>query len=328
MTEMWQQKGVWEAYQADFEERFSNKAHVVRPSVLPLEEYADVYVGQQAKTYLEKYNRDQPWFCWVSFGGPHEPWDTPEPYASQYRPENMPDPVSAPNHVGARPRGLLDQRLENGQVDFQPGEEKRLRANYAGNISLIDDQIGEILDVLETRGDLDNTFIVLVSDHGEMNGDYGFIYKEHLLNGSVRVPLLVRTPKRMGSHLQGTVCDSPVEWMDVGPTMVEWAGGELSHQQFGKSLCPTLADPAKEHRSEAISEYGGEVMVLNRQWKAVLNRQGQVYLLFDVAEDPNEVNNLAGQPEFGDVERTLRLRILERPMTAQVTSGMGVQAKE
>lgn len=79
MTAMWEENGLWEAYRVDFKERFDNKPHVVRPSVLPLELYYDVYVGQCAKRYLEEYDRKEPWFCWVSFGGPHEPWDTPEP---------------------------------------------------------------------------------------------------------------------------------------------------------------------------------------------------------------------------------------------------------
>ena len=70
MTAMWEEKGLLEAYRADFKERFDNKPHVVRPSVLPLEDYYDVYVGQCAKRYLEEYDRREPWFCWVSFGGP------------------------------------------------------------------------------------------------------------------------------------------------------------------------------------------------------------------------------------------------------------------
>ena len=326
MTQMWQEKGKWDAYQADFDERFGNKPYVVRPSVLDLEDYADVYVGQQAKTYLQNYDRDQPWFCWVSFGGPHEPWDTPEPYASRYSPEDMPTPIVAPKDDGDRPRGLLDKRVVDRHIDFESGEEQKLRANYAGNVTLIDDQIGEILAAIEARGEMDNTVIVLVSDHGEMNGDYGLIYKENLLNGAVRVPLLVRTPQTVVSDIAGRVCDSPVEWMDVGPTLVELAGGTLAHQQFGKSLCPTLGNLDVEHRSEAISEYGGEVMLLNCEWKAVLNGEGQVYLLFNVADDPQEVNNLAGLPEVAEVEQALRLRILERVMMAQVTEGINVQA--
>lgn len=325
MTEMWQNKGKWDAYRADFDERFSNKPHVVRPSVLDLQDYADVYVGQQAKSYLENYDREEPWFCWVSFGGPHEPWDTPEPYASQYKPDDMPDPVLAPEEDRDRPQGLLDERLKSRTVSFEPDEEKSLRANYAGNVTLIDDQIGEIFQVLEDRGELENTVIILTSDHGEMNGDYGLIYKENLLNGAVRVPLLVRTPETVKSDISGSACETHVEWMDVGPTMVELAGGQLEHQQFGKSLCPTLADPTCEHRPEAISEYGGEIMILTPEWKAVLNREGQVYLLFDVVDDPNEVNNLAGFPDYSEISDQLRLRILERVISTQATQGILVQ---
>ena len=87
MTALWEEKGLWKAYRADYRERFSTKPYLVCPSVLELEDYADVYVGQQAKQYLQNYDRHEPWCCWVSFGGPHEPWDTPEPYASHVRPE-------------------------------------------------------------------------------------------------------------------------------------------------------------------------------------------------------------------------------------------------
>jgi len=83
------------------------------------------------------------------------------------------------------------------------------------------------LRVIEGRGELDNTVIVHVSDHGEMNGDYGLIYKSNFLNSAVRIPLLVRTPATRNSEVAGTVCASPVEWFDVGPTLVELAGGEL-----------------------------------------------------------------------------------------------------
>jgi len=318
MTAMWQEKGLWEAYQQDLEERFSNKPYVVRPSTLGLENYADVYVGQKAKTYLETYDRSQPWFCWVSFGGPHEPWDTPEPYASLYDPTSMPDPVRPVEDRRERPRGILDRRLAHPVV-FEPGEEKELRANYAGKVTLIDAQIGEILQTIETRGELDKTVIVHTSDHGELNGDYGLIYKGNFLNGAVRVPLLVRTPGTVSRG--GQVCESPVEWMDVGPTLVKIAGGELKHRQFGKSLCPVVDDPKAVHREEAISELNGEVMVFNQEWKMAINSDGAPYLLFDVQNDPDETRNLAGLPEMADVENELRLRILKRMVQSQLYHG-------
>lgn len=319
MTAMWEEKGAWEAYRADYRERFSTKPHLVRPSTLAFEDYADVYVGQQAKQYLQNYDRQEPWCCWVSFGGPHEPWDTPEPYASMYDPETMPPAIPRPP-VGERPHGHLDRLMQRMNPKFEPGEIGRLRANYAGNVTLIDDQIGEIIEAIAARGELDNTVIVHTSDHGEMNGDYGLIYKSNFLNGAVRIPLLVRTPKASGSQTTptGSLCDSPVEWIDIGPTLVELAGGELAHRQFGKSLCPVLMQPESEHRDFAISEIEGEIMLLNQEWKAALNANGEVYLLFDVQNDPNETENLAGRPEVADIETALRLQILERLVQTQL----------
>ena len=314
MTAMWEEKGLWDAYRADYRERFSTKPHIVRPSTLGLEDYADVYVGQQAKQYLQTYEREEPWCCWVSFGGPHEPWDTPEPYASMYDPDDMPPAIPRP-FAGERPQGHFDRLMQRVNPTFEPGEIGRLRANYAGNVTLIDVQIGEILDAIEARGELENTIIVHTSDHGEMNGDYGLIYKSNFLNGAVRIPLLVRTPDGTNA---GSICESPVEWIDIGPTLVELSGGELEHRQFGKSLCPVLTQPEASHRDFAISEIEGEIMLLNREWKAALNADGEIYLLFDVQNDSNEIDNLAGKPEVADVETALRLQILERLMQTQL----------
>ena len=314
MTAMWEDKGLWDAYRADYRERFSTKPHLVRSSTLGLEDYADVYVGQQAKQYLQSYERDEPWCCWVSFGGPHEPWDTPEPYASMYDPADMPPAIPRP-FTEKRPRGHLDRLMQRVNPTFEPGEIGRLRANYAGNVTLIDDQIGEILDAIAARGELDNTIIVHTSDHGEMNGDYGLIYKSNFLNGAVRIPLLVRTPDSTNA---GSICESPVEWIDIGPTLVELVGGELEHRQFGKSLCPVLTQPEATHRDFAISEIEGEIMLLNREWKVALNADGEVYLLFDVQNDPNEIQNLAGRSEVADIETALRLQILEWLMQTQL----------
>ena len=314
MTAEWEEKGLWDDYRADYRERFSTKPYLVRPSTLGLENYADVYVGQQAKRYLQDYDLQEPWCCWISFGGPHEPWDTPEPYASMYDPEQMPPAVPRPS-VGERPQGHLDRLMQRVNPAFDPGEVGRLRANYAGNVTLIDDQIGEILDAIAARGELENTVIVHTSDHGEMNGDYGLIYKSNFLNGAVRIPLLVRTPD---STYAGSLCGTPVEWIDIGPTLVELADGELEHRQFGKSLYPVLTNPEVTHRYFAISEIEGEVMLLNQEWKAALNTDGEVYLLFDVENDPNETKNLAGSAEVADIETGLRLQILERLMQTQL----------
>ena len=109
-----------------------------------------------------------------------------------------------------------------------------------------------------------------------------------------------------------------MEWIDVGATLIEVAGGEVDYPQFGRSLNPVLEDPQAEHRREAIAEYMGEIMLLDREWKVALNAAGQIYLLFDVQNDPEEAENLAGHPEFAPIEDSLRRRLLERLVSTQL----------
>jgi choline-sulfatase len=159
---------------------------------------------------------------------------------------------------------------------------------------------------------------VFSSDHGELNGDHGLIYKSTFLDGAVRVPLLVRTPETLGSATAGTVSDCPVEWFDIGPTLVECAGGTLGHQQFARSLMPVLRDPTAHHRDWAVSEIDGELMYRDRQWKMMLNAQGRPYRLFDLENDPRETLNLVADGAAEALIRELRIRVQEQLVRTQV----------
>ncbi|MCH2665796.1 sulfatase-like hydrolase/transferase [bacterium] len=312
MTADWERLGIWDAYKEDYDERFSNVAHVVRPSTLGFEHYYDTYVGTKSREYLEQYDRDKPWFCWVSFGGPHEPWDTPDPYALKYDPASMPRALGGDMSGGDRANGELDDRLAS-RPSLTDEQIASMRADYAGNVSLIDEQIGKLFATIEVRGEWDNTVVALVSDHGEMNGDYGLIYKEVFLRSAARVPLLVKAP----GVDAGRVCDSPVEWFDVGPTLAEYAGAELDYKQFAKPLQPCLVDETARGRDEALCELSHEMMVTDEKWKMAANSDGKPYLLFDLENDPKESKNLAGLDDYADAETELRIRMLERVMQAQ-----------
>ncbi len=308
MTERWEKLGLWEAYKADYADRFGTKPHVVRPSVLPLEEYADIYVGQRAREYLDAYDRDEPWMCWVSFGGPHEPWDTPEPFASMHKEEDMPSPAPATEF----PEGLsvAIDRKNRYNCPITPEDVKKMRRDYAGNVALIDEQIGQIFDVLEKRGELDKTIIAFSSDHGELNGDHGFVYKNCFFNGCARIPMILRTPEtaKTGSVRR---CSSPVELLDLGPTLCELAGAEVDYPQFGVSLAPALDDPDVQLREHALSEIVGETMILTQDWKCAVNADGKVYQLYRVPDDPLEQHNLADDPAYGELRLQLKEKMLE-----------------
>ena len=310
MTARWDSLGLFEAFKKDIQDRTGKNKTLVRPSPLPLGEYYDVYVGQQAKNYLENYKRTEPWFCWVSFAGPHEPWDTPEPYASMYRANDMPAPLPRPLLRRGGPKGELDDRFADapGKID----NARELRANYAGKVTLIDDQVGEILKVLEDRGELDRTVVLFTSDHGEMNGDYDLIHKSNFLNPAVRIPLIVSAPKTQRSPLAGKILDQPVELFDTGPTLTDFAGTQINYRNFAHSLTPLIQNSNAKHRDFALSELKQEMMYLDRDWKLMLNANGEPYRLFDVNNDPNEMNDLIDRKEHKELIGELKRKLLDR----------------
>ena len=304
LTDRWEAAGVYDAYRADLRDRYATKAWVARPSPLPLELYPDVYVGRQAAAYLRAYSDSRPWCCWVSFGGPHEPWDAPEPYASLYDPESMPEPIRPVADTHERPQGLLDEKLARGGVPFEPGDVARLRANYAGKVTLIDDQISEILKAIEQRGEMEQTVIAFVSDHGEMNGDHQLLYKQNFLDPAARVPVIMRLPRTMAAA-SGVISNAMVELMDVGATLVEIAGGNPVEGSLARSLLPIIKDPSLSHREVVLSELRQEAMVASASWKLAVNRLDEVYILYDLAADALERHNLAGLPEYAEAATRL-----------------------
>ena len=177
---------------------------------------------------------------------------------------------------------------------------------------MIDDQIGKILKEIETRGEWDRTIILFTSDHGEMNGDYDLIHKSNFLNPAVRIPLIVRKPELKGSSLAGKIIESPVELFDAGPTLTDFAGAKISYTHFAQSLAPLFQDPNIERRQFAISEFALEMMYLDRDWKLMLNRDGEPYRLFDVKKDPHEMDDLIGQKQSEAVIAELKSKLLDR----------------
>lgn len=317
LTDLWRAAGVYDAYRTDLQERLSTKRWLVRPSPLPLDLYPDVYVGHQAAAHLRALGSDRPWFCWVGFPGPHEPWDTPEPYAGFYDPHAMPPARGRMRDRNrTRPSGFLDDRLARART-FDPADVAAMRADYAGNVTLIDDQIGALLEVIEARGELDTTVVALVSDHGELNGDYGLIYKQVFLDPAVKVPFLLRLPPRMSAPA-GLVSDLPVELLDLGATLLEVGlgtdrAGRWSDRTFSTSLVSNvLGRSVSDTKPTVVSELRGEVMVATRDWKAALNTEGDVYLLIDLDKDPDETTNLAGSRRARGLEEEARAVALRR----------------
>jgi choline-sulfatase len=307
MTERWAELGLLEPFRKDLKKR--GKTPFAKPSPLPLEEYYDVYVGNRGVEFLKNYEGDKPWFCHVSFGGPHEPWDTPEPYASMYKKEDMPAPRPAMKDLNPdRPRGETDFRMHKPQIHCNTEQAAEIRADYSGGCTLIDEMIGKIVDVIKARGEWDNTVVLFTSDHGEMNGDQEFVNKRTFLDGALNIPLVIRTPETINKG--GIQTDALVSLIDVGPTLIELCGGKIEYSQSGKSLCGVLDGSVEKPRDYVLSELSGEIMYMDEEYKVFLNNKGEIYMLFDRKKDKGEQYNLAASAEAVEIENEIRKKLI------------------
>ena len=295
---------------SDVERRF-----LAEPSPLPTEHVLDSFIGRTAVDYIRDYDDDRPSFLFVGFQGPHEPWDAPEPYASMYDPDTMPDPVPElplGEHLSAAARNYACY-AQYFQPD-DPRKIKEVRANYGGKITLIDDWVGRILAAYEERGWLDNTVVILACDHGDMLGDLNRISKSMFFENCIRVPLIIRAP---AASAPGRVFDGFVELVDLYPTLLETAGLPVPPYRDGISLLPVLRGEADHVRDDVLGEVHVHTMLRTERWKLVLSSAGDTVQLFDLVADPLEQRNLAGHPDCRDAEGALRDRLLRRLLGSQ-----------
>jgi len=316
VTDAWEKKGLWKVFRDDYAKRGKEgSVNALWPSPLPEEEHLDTHIGRRAVEVIDAYDEDRPLCLFVGFGGPHEPWDPPPRYAEMYNPADCPTGIPAeelPGHLPDHAR----ERLMKGRHEAIPDENARtIHALYYAKITHLDDLFGDILAAYERRGWLDEALIVHWSDHGEMLCDHGRLFKSVFFDGSLRIVMNVRWPGRIEG---GRTCEALVETIDAFPTILEAVGAEPSKRCLGRSLWPCLGDTSAEVRECAFSEVHDTSMALTREWKYAVDSRGRGYMLYDVQNDPDEVNNLIGAPEAAQAERQMRDRLLNFYTSTQV----------
>jgi choline-sulfatase len=184
---------------------------------------------------------------------------------------------------------------------------RRARSAYYAMVTELDDYLGTVLDALEQRGTLKDTVIVYTADHGEMLGEHGMWLKRALYDGAVRVPLIMA-----GAGLPaGKVIDAPVSSVDLTATLLDLGGAPTQAGLRGKSLLPLImgdANAAPPHvYSECHTEGNctGSFMIRKGDWKYLYFSFYGDNLLFNLKDDPGELNNLARRPETAVIEKEL-----------------------
>ncbi|MCU4926219.1 sulfatase-like hydrolase/transferase [Halobacteria archaeon AArc-dxtr1] len=260
----------------------------------------------------------QPFFHRADFYGPHHPYVVPEPYASMYDPDEIGPWESYAETFDGKPRvheAFLSYRSVEG-FDWDTWSEAV--AKYWGFVSLIDDQLGRILDALERTGLAEETVVVHAADHGDFAGAHRQFNKGPLMyDDTYRIPLQVRWP---GVVEPGTVCEAPVHLHDLAPTFLEIGGSEVPASFQTRSLRPLLENSGEapaDWPESTFSQYHGEEfglytqrMVRTERYKFVYNGP-DVNELYDLERDPAELQNLVDHPEYEGVRRELQDQLVE-----------------
>jgi choline-sulfatase len=247
----------------------------------------------------------------VSYISPHPPFTVPQRLYDLYPEKDMPLPAGFRRGERSEHPATQHLRLMDGMLDMtDEAALRRIAAGYFGLITHMDEQVGEVMKAAEDLGLLANTRIAYTSDHGELFGAQGLFGKKSLYEASVSVPLLLCGP----GVPQGKVSRQIVSHVDLFPTLVEGAGAALSEADRdlpGVSLWP--ATNGNDATRTGFAEYHAQ----GSKAAAYMLREGPMKLiyhvgmppqLFNLANDPNELNHLAAaQPAIAQtLEKKLR----------------------
>lgn len=291
-------------------------------SPLPPELHIDSYIGDRGAEWLRAHAHE-PFFAWVSFNSPHDPYDPPEDLAGLYRDAPLPPAVGFPGELDTKPEAQRRARERAGAnpvylLDFNRLDHRlvrHLRAHYLATVTLIDRQVGKLLGALEDAGVLDETLVIFTSDHGDALSDHGLVYKSFFYECMVRVPLLVRGP----GVPAGVQSDALVDLLDLVPAILRHLGIRFEGPVQGQDLTPLFTDPAAPHRDAVFSVVGDHAMVRTRQWKLARygNGDGELY---DLEADPGEVRNLYGLSQYREAQSELEARLLQHVLARTAAS--------
>ncbi len=248
----------------------------------------------------------EPFVLYVAFTAPHDPRTPPEDYARRYRAASMALPKNyLPEHpfdngeLKVRDEGLLPTPRKRDDV-------RKEIAAYYGMIEHLDAQIGRILNALDASGQAQNTIIVFASDHGLALGSHGLLGKQNLYEHSVRAPLIFSGPGIPRNRRSGALC----YLFDVYPTLGELTGREVPRTVEGQSLVPLFKGKAVAHRQAIFGAYRDvQRMVRDERWKLIHYPKANRYQMFDLANDPDELNSLADKPAHQETLRELLVRL-------------------
>jgi arylsulfatase A-like enzyme len=289
------------------------------PARLPYEHSIEHYTGEETLKFLKERDTSRPFFVQMSFQRPHAPIAPAKEHFDMYDPADIVLPENAcdflENGFAGKPaliRDLVRDGCPYPLADRNVDRLKRCLASYYALISVIDMEIGRVLDHLEAAGELDRTVVFYTADHGDFAGEHGLFHKNLGLYESIhRVPFLLSWP----GGPRGRRCDGIVESVDLYPTLCELCGIPVPEGREGQSVVPVALGrgPGKD---AAFCEWewgraGGKFSALRTaDFRLVFYGRGNGGELYDRRSDPGELRNLWEDASYAGTKVELLDRLL------------------
>lgn len=293
------------------------------------------WIVERSQAVLERSVAiDEPFFLWASFPDPHPPYLVPEPWASMYDPDAIIVPPLVENEHAGNPRHF--QLTQRGNPDFSDWQEEegnamhgfcshRLRdrdrslardmAIYYGMISFMDHAIGQILDRLDALGLTDSTLVVFTTDHGHFHGQHGLIAKGPFhYEDMVRIPFIVSQPGRIPA---GQTTKAMLSLVDLAPTFLDFAALPIPRSMTGRSQKHVWEGTAPGARDHVIVENHHQPTTIHARTYVDERYKLTVYYkrddgeIFDLQEDPGELNNLWNSAAHQELKCSLFKKLID-----------------
>ncbi len=267
--------------------------------------FSDAAVG-----FLQNYKDDKPFFMYLSYTAPHDPRMAPKQYADMYDPAAIPTPA---NFMPEHPFDNGEMKIRDEKLAPWPRTPEIVRehiAAYYAMITHLDAQMSRVLDALDNSGCADNTIVIFSGDNGLAVGQHGLLGKQNLYEHSLRVPLVISGPGIPEGERRDALC----YLHDLFPTVCKLTGIPVPRSVESESLVPLISGKKQKLRQSIFGAYKDiQRMVRDDRYKLIeyCVEGTKTVQLFDVSDDPWEVNNLADNPEHANDVARLRKELAE-----------------
>jgi choline-sulfatase len=273
--------------------------------------FHDDYFGEKSVEIINRHSGDKPLLLNTMFLSPHPPFSIPEPYFSKIKPEDL----VLPDNVGVWYDNQSPLQLYNLSgfigTHYSRSDWAQIWPKYFGLVSLLDDEVGKMIEALKKKGLYDKALIIFTADHGEMLGSHSLWQKSCMYEESARVPLIIKFPSSFPQNIKAT--DELVSLVDVWPTLKDFLQIKTEQETDGVSLMPLMQGKSL-NRSQVFIQYDGNAgygnnqrCVINGNYKLIMDSfKDEVFLeLYDVINDPGETKNLAVESKYAPLTKKM-----------------------